>query len=344
MQQIKVILYIFSVGLISFSCNRKNFLQAEEYQFKSPDGKPHYNQLNYWAAHPWKKDPSDSIPGPLRAAYQNDSLADVFFIHPTSLTKMGDPRMNARIDDGKLNAHTDYTTILYQASAFNRQCRVFAPRYRQAHIRAFYMQDSISKPYFDLAYEDIKIAFQYYLSYFNHGRPFIIASHSQGTVHASRLIREMIENTPLQKQLVCAYLVGMAIPENFYSGLSPCKDENATGCFVSWRTFKKGYIENRFIAKEKFKAVVTNPLLWTAVKDHANRSLNKGAILKNFNKLNKRVVDAEIHGNVLWTCKPHFFGNFLLRTKNYHIGDINLFYINIEDNITRRLSAFLKHE
>jgi thiol-disulfide isomerase/thioredoxin len=43
------------------------------------------------------------------------------------------------------------------------------------------------------------------------------------------------------------------------------------------------------------------------------------------------VLSAEIKDNVLWTCKPKFFGNFLIRNKNYHIGDINLFYKNIRD-------------
>ena len=33
-----------------------------------------------------------------------------------------------------------------------------------------------------------KAAFQYYLEHYNNGRPFIIASHSQGTYHAKRLI------------------------------------------------------------------------------------------------------------------------------------------------------------
>ena len=52
------------------------------YYFKSNDGKPDYSNLDYWAAHPWKKDPSDSIPTPLKDEIR-DSIADVFFLHPT---------------------------------------------------------------------------------------------------------------------------------------------------------------------------------------------------------------------------------------------------------------------
>lgn len=70
--------------------------------------------------------------------------------------------------------------------------------------------------------------------------------------------------------------------------------------------------------------------------------MNKGGILKNFNKLKKEIVSAEVHGNVLWTSKPKFFGNFLIRTKNYHIGDINLFYMNIREDVKRRIGLFWK--
>ncbi len=40
---------------------------------------------------------------------------------------------------------------------------------------------------FDLAYEDLKTAFENYLKHYNKGRPIIIASHSQGSLHALRL-------------------------------------------------------------------------------------------------------------------------------------------------------------
>ena len=51
---------------------------------------------------------------------------------------------------------------------------------------------------FDFAYEDIKKSFEYYLQHYNNGRPIIIASHSQGTTHALRLLKEFFENKPLQ--------------------------------------------------------------------------------------------------------------------------------------------------
>ncbi len=323
-------------------CSKKNFSSLPQYQFKSDSANPDYSNLDHWAAHPWKKDPSDSVPKPLLATYQQDSTADVFFIHPTTLTENTDPRWNADIDDGILNAKTDYSTILYQASVFNEKCRVFAPRYRQAHFKSFYIPDSVSRNYFDIAYEDIKAAFIYYLANYNHGRPIIIASHSQGTKHAGRLLKEFFEGKPLQDKLICAYIIGLPIPDNYFSKLPACKDSLSTGCFVGWRTFKTGYTEPRFIAKENFKAIVINPLSWNLDTLFYSSVYNKGGVLKNFNKIVPRTVSAQVHNNILWASKPNVPGKIFFTKKNYHIGDINLFYMNIRENVAARISSYLK--
>lgn len=322
------------------SCSKKNFSSLPYYDFKSANGKPDYTRLDFWAAHPFKHDPSDSIPLPLRNTLAVDSGIDVFFLYPTSYTDISANPWNASIDDPEINAKTDYSSILYQASAFNVQCRVFAPRYRQANIRAFFVPDSVSKPAFDLAYADIKAAFEEYLKTFNDGRPIIIASHSQGTLHAGRLIREFFDGKPLQKKLVCAYLIGMPVSINYFTALKPCSDSSETGCFVSWRSFKSGYNGDSIIRKETVKMVVVNPLSWKSDSSFVAATFNKGGVLRDFNKLLPGVVSAQVHRNMLWTSKPDMPGKILLTMKNYHVGDINLFYLNIRENVTTRINAY----
>ena len=337
-------IFLFFLGLVLSSCSKTNYSTLPVYQFKAKSGVPDYSNLDYWAAHPWKKDPSDSVPSPLQKNYQPDSVADVFFIHPTTLTDNNDQRWNADIDDAKINAKTDYSSMLYQASVFNEHCRVFAPRYRQAHLKSFYIQDSVSEPYFNLAYEDVRTAFLYYLKYLNKGRPIIIASHSQGTKHAARLMKEFFDGKELYKQLVCAYIVGLPVPKDYFTHIPVCKDSLSTGCFVSWRTFKSGYIDPAFVAKEKFEAAVVNPLVWTTDNNYSSPSYNKGGVLTHFNKIVPHVVSARIHQNVLWSCKPRIFGKIFIHKKNYHVGDINLFYMNIRENIASRIKVYSKLE
>jgi hypothetical protein len=130
---------------------------------------------------------------------------------------------------------------------------------------------------------------------------------------------------------------------NYFDNLKPCQDSTETGCFVSWRTYKRGYTPD-VIKKEKFKAIVTNPINWKTSNQRESKQKNLGAIMRDFNKLVPKVVDAQIHGNVLWSCKPDVFGKWLFFKKDFHIGDINLFYQNIRMNIrTRTNSYFLKN-
>lgn len=296
-----------------------------------------YTSFNNWAAHPYIQDNSDSIPHFLVNNEKRDTVADVFFIHPTTLTQNSNLAWNADITDKELNQKTDESTILYQASVFNQRARVFAPRYRQAHIRAFYIDADSVAPYFELAYQDIKTAFEYYLQHHHNGRPIIIASHSQGTKHAGRLLKEFFENKPLLTKLVCAYIIGMPIPERYFNSLPPCTSPGQTGCFVGWRTFKEGTKQ----PEEPFKSVVVNPITWTTSSEKASFRLNKGGVLQKFNKKVKQVVSAQINGNILWSCKPRIFGKIFITQKNFHIGDINLFYMNIRENVSTRIDRFL---
>ena len=334
--------YVFFIIITSIlSCSQKYIPNNIDYNFKSSKGIPDYSSLNYWSSHPWKTNPADNIPSSIKDK-NKDSLADVFFIYPTTYT---DPSMrmgwNADIDNMELNKKTDNSTILYQASVFNQDCRVFAPRYRQTNLKAFYTEDKLaSEKAFDLAYKDVKNAFEYYLKNYNHGRPIIIASHSQGTLHAARLLKEFFENKSLNKKLICAYIIGLPVFIDYFTELQPCKDSSATGCFITWRTFKEGYIP-AFVRKEKQQAYVTNPLTWKLDENFAASSLNKGGILIDFNKVIPGLVHAQIHGSVLWVNKPKFFGNVFITMKNYHIADYNLFYMNIRENVKTRIQSYL---
>ncbi len=330
--------------IIIVSCSGKNYPNQTNYPFKTNAGKPDYSNLNYWASHPWKADVADNIPSSIQNK-NKDSLVDVFFIHPTTYTDFKMPMgWNADIDNAALNKKTNNGTILYQASVFNEHCRIFAPRYRQANLKAFYTGDKAgANKAFDIAYEDVKSAFEYYLKNYNKGRPIIIASHSQGTLHAGRLLKEFFENKPLEKKLVCAYIIGLPVFTDYFKDLKPCRDSTATDCFIGWRTFKENYVPE-FVVIEKEKAFVTNPLTWTLDENVAPASLNRGGILKNFNKIIPGLVHAQVHGNVLWVNKPQFFGSVFLTMKNYHIIDYNLFYLNIRQNVETRIKSYLDNK
>ena len=221
-----------------------------------------------------------------------------------------------------LNKKVDESTILNQASIFNGAGRIYAPRYRQAHYFAFvtpFKEDKEAA--LNLAYNDVKKAFEYYLAHYNQKRPLIIASHSQGTVHATRLMKEYFDGKPLGKQLVAAYVVGMALNPASFSNLKACSKPTETGCVCAWRTFEKGYVPP-FVEKEKFNSIVTNPLSWSDDKPVVERKANiyyrlaptmewdtaaSHTILKNLNyNIYKEDENSEIEYNKKNLLNPNF--------------------------------------
>ncbi len=333
-------LYFAAVVVVAMACSKKTVPNHTVYVFSKPSAAPYYENLDYWAAHPAKKDMSDHVPKALGKFNESEKEVGVFFVHPTTLTDQTNVGNNADINDSALNKKTDEGTILFQASVFNERCNVYAPRYRQAHYRNFFASREVAQPFFDTAYGDVKRAFEYFLTA-NRNKPFIIASHSQGTIHAGRLIKEMIEGKPLAQKLVAAYLIGMPIKKNYFTEFVPCSTAEATGCFNSWRTYKTGFEGEAYVVAETDSVWVTNPLTWNLNNDFANKSLNRGGLLRNFNKVITGIADAQKHKNILWAT-PHFFGANAISLKNYHIVDYNFFYVNIRENVKQRIEAYWK--
>jgi hypothetical protein len=301
-----------------------------------------YSLAENWASLPDKSDPSDLWAGGKLPNYVGDEV-DVFYLYPTIYTgaKRYQTHWNAPTDLPEFNREVDESPIKYQASIFNGVGKIYAPRYRQAHIKCYFNHaDTASvRKAFDLAYQDVRAAFVYYINHYNQGRPIILASHSQGTTHMVRLMKEFFEtDITIKNKLVVAYILGMPVAKNQFKTIPLCENENQTGCFCAWRTFEKGYLPKKTIAN----IAVVNPLTWTTDSNYAPASLNKGAVFRDFSKIMPQSNDAQIYNDILWTNKPKFKGSFLLRTKNFHAGDFNIYYMNIRDNAKARVNAFWK--
>lgn len=304
---------------------------------------PDYSLQQNWAALPTVADSADVVPIATWNNEQATSPADVFFIHPTTYTgKLKNHQLNGDVKDKNLNLDTDKSTIRYQASIFNGAGKIYAPRYRQANLKCFYDYHNSpeSKQALDLAYEDVKTAFQYYIQHYNQGRPFIIASHSQGSMHAARLISELIDNTPLQQKLIVAYMPGWPVKNDQYVSIKPCQHPDDTGCFCSWRTFREGYVPPLMHYPGQ-NITVTNPVTWSCDEPSCAQTDQIGGVLRDFHTLMPQLVKAEIHEDLLWVNKPKFPGSIFFNTPNYHIADYNLFYADVRKNAQDRVKAYI---
>ena len=296
---------------------------------------PDYSNPEHWSALPFREDAADIVPH--GEEWISDSLkqVDVFYIYPTLYLK-GDT-WNASLEDEKLNKRIDKRPVRLQASVFNKAARVFAPRYRQSHVAAFKEDRVEGEKALNFAYEDVKKAFEYYLENYNDGRPIIIAGHSQGTWHSRRLLKEYFDGTELQKQLVCAYLVGYAVYKEDYPNLSVCQDVSETGCYVSWSSFEEGYFYPDSTKDILVGEVSVNPITWKTDIEPAEGEI--GVLLKPWKK-KRYYTQARVKNNMIWVNTKLLF---MRRRDNLHVVDYNLYWDSIRENVSERVSSFLKN-
>lgn len=325
--------------LVSLSCFLTSCLHPWRSALHTPvAAPPDYSNNSSWAALPTMKDSADlAIPG--IADKQSQARVDVFFVHPT--TYLLGRHWNASTSWRRLNRHTEKTTIRNQASVFNETCRVYAPRYRQAILGTYIDKKGNARPVFDTAYQDVKTAFQYYLKHYNQGRPIIIASHSQGTDHAIRLMHDFFENNPaLSSRLVACYLIGRPITADTFHVLVPCDSANQTGCYVTWNTVKWG--ETSMFGVSYPHLICINPLTWKQDTLYAPVTANKGALRGQPPHIEPLAPDAKCSPNGLLWVHPLRTGHYPPDVKSYHIYDYNFFYFNIRENVKARVNAYFR--
>ncbi len=324
---------------------------------------PDYATASSWVVWPGRSSSANIIPQGILGSIPQNPAVDVFFIHPT--TYLSNATWNARFDEGgATNLQLEKGVLRYQTSVFNGCCRIFAPRYRQATISAFLRPGPDSASAYDLAYGDVERAFDYYIANQNKGRPFILASHSQGSLHATRLLQaRIIGNKALRQRLVAAYVVGASLPENMeYTGLPPCNSPRQTGCILDWnstaplvplaigRGIMMTYGEGRYQSVGTKTWLCINPLTWRA-KGIAPASVNRGALPFVANTADLPPVMAGVTGATcsrgrlvvkLPRAKRKGFIDPLTKLGSYHNHDYNLFYASIRDNAIDRAEAFVK--
>jgi hypothetical protein len=291
---------------------------------------------------------------------------DTFFIHPTGfLSAVGwTSPMNP---DSATEENTKWM-MANQASAYNGCCNVYAPRYREANIFSYFGGDEGRDEVLAFAYQDVRAAFRHFLTHYSEGRPFIIASHSQGTHHALRLLAEEIDGTPLRDRMVAAYLIGAAIvpvPQSWFAamtGIAPCQRADDLHCVVHWDTMPE-YAEPMERAAD---SLCTNPLTWRVDEEMADAALNEGAVQPagtytanigaEEDTPTRQVFDALAApqpGQTWAQCRNgSLFAKDQAGTRfsamgseemgNYHGLDYALFYMNIRNNAQLRTARYLE--
>lgn len=323
--------------------------------------RPDYTQQAAWLAWPGRNGLERATPPGMDAVAEAAAPADVFFVHPT--TFRGNKVWLAAFDASDEAAPLNAAVLLGQASVFNGCCRIYAPRYRQATLAGLGVPAAM-----DVAYADIAAAFRYFLAQANRGRPFIIASHSQGTAHAVRLLQQEVLGTPRQRRLVAAYLVGGYVPDRFGAlGLPICDGSRQTGCALSYNTAETGRGLARIVIDDKSywwrgrlkttgqaKAACVNPLTWRRAGAAPARA-NSGSLpfpeapfgtaAKGLPRLVPHLTGAVCRDGMLdvdvpWSAPSGFVDKLGIVFGSYHLNDYGFFYDRLRRNAAERVAAW----
>lgn len=212
---------------------------------------PDHRQDFFWVCLPGRSDPCSS---PLATTVLNpngygstgqvapakDPSADCFYIYPTVSRDKG-------LNSDWITQPEERNTTKSQFARFSSVCRTFAPIYRQVTLGALPLAFSGAnlQPNFDIAYADVLAAWREFQGRRSKDRPFVIVAHSQGTIHAIRLIQQEIEGKPIARRMLSAILLGwpVEVPQGKLVGGSfkstpLCSRVGERGCVLTFMSFR----------------------------------------------------------------------------------------------------------
>jgi hypothetical protein len=210
-----------------------------------------YNDGSNWLCRPGRKDSCAvdltttvvAANGKLKVEkWHGDPKAkiDCFYVYPTV-------SLDTTPNSDMIAGPEEHSVVLSQFARFGSQCRTFAPLYRQVTLTALRAGMS-GKPVTadrNLGYNDVLNAWNHYLAHDNQGRGVVLIGHSQGSGVLTQLIKNEIDNKPIQKQLISALLLGtsLQVPKGkdvggSFSAVPLCRSATQLGCAIVYASFR----------------------------------------------------------------------------------------------------------
>ncbi|MBP8295882.1 MAG: DUF3089 domain-containing protein [Burkholderiales bacterium] len=212
-----------------------------------------YAQAGSWLCRPDSQDACEQVAAATRVAADgrltketftpaSDPPIDCFYVYPTVSR---DPAGNSDTAAGP----EEIEITRQQAARFGAVCKVYAPVYRQVTVASLRKmlagEDSGSNR--EIAYADVKAAWERYLASDNQGRGVVLIGHDQGAGLLTRLIAAEIDGKPAQEKLVSAVLPGAGVEISSsgsvggsFRNVPLCRSADSTRCVTAWSAFRAG--------------------------------------------------------------------------------------------------------
>jgi hypothetical protein len=222
-------------------------------------------------------------------------LADVFYVHST--TYYSAKGWNAPIGDTQAELVLRRDAIPNEAGPFATVGRIYAPRYRQATLFAFFTHKFDGTEARRIAYGDVRRAFEHFVQVTESARPIILVGYGQGGLHIQRLLIDYFQTDPdLRSRLAAAYMIDNATPITLFEGplrqTPPCNAVTDIRCIVSYADFERtdgdeieryrrrsmNWTTEGELEPVEGKAILcVNPLSWTISEARAAPDVHLGA-------------------------------------------------------------------
>ena len=282
---------------------------------------------------------------------ESEKEADVFFISPTSYVG-DDSSFNMPLSDSDEKAKF-VSAIKMEKGIYDGNCRFFAPFYRQASLSAYELKENKFEGCIELAYQDVKAAFLYYIQNYNNGRPIVLAGFSQGADLCIRLLKDCFRDLGINELLVACYALGWRITETEleeYPHLEMALSETDTGVIISFNCEAESVTES-IIIPAGTRTYTINPLNWRVDGTPADKSLNKGAcftdsdgeIKSEIANFTGAYIDMERGALKITDINSEDYPSVLELFDEgvFHLYDYQFFYRNLQENVLKRIDAYL---
>lgn len=277
-------------------------------------------------------------------------LADVFYVYPTVSTISFGDNGNSWFADitlpevrGEANGNQRFNKMLYGEYNF------YAPYYRQMIFEAYQLPLDTLEKIAAFAAADVNDAFQYYMDHFNHGRPFFLMGHSQGSQMLIELLKHGMTEEQRQ-QMVAAYCIGYHVTAEelaaYPEALKPATDSTMQGLVL----FNSVTDTTAVGSVSKGDVVGINPTTWTMTTDTIPASFHLGMAKYNDTRDSVLIVPCPTktylyrHNTVCPDLDPEmvFIPAYekMFPKGNLHFADSWLFGGNVVENMRCRLRNF----
>lgn len=281
-----------------------------------------------------------------------NKAADLFIVCPT--VDLGtDGHTNMSLTDENIKGN--FTGALnMQRGIYEKNCRMYAPYYRQATLADYTLPRQDAAAYFDLAYSDVRAAFLYYMHHENNGRPFVLSGFSQGAEMCLRLLKEFGNTDFVKNNMVACYAIGWRFtPQEAkqYPYIRPAQSADDLGTVIMFNS-EAPEVTSSAIVPEGVKTFAINPLTWSCGSQKAPKTLNagacftdySGAVVREVPQLTGCYIDS-VRGTLKVTDvdKKEFVPVLPLFSEGvYHLYDYQFFYRNLQQNVNLRIKTFME--